>query len=75
MALDPISINKSLWVGYRIYIWFVLATFSWTGVRIIRVWLQVPPFSSKARQSSDLGYLKGWRVLARSAGRWAGLVL
>ena len=75
IGLDPISIDRSMWIGHKIYVWFTLAAFGWAGARIIRVWLRVLRFSPKTRQPPDPDNLKNWRVLARSAARWSGLVL
>jgi hypothetical protein len=75
LLADPIIIDRELWIGYKIYVWFIVLTFAWAGQRIFRVWLRVPPFSSKLKQPPDPGYLKSWQVLARSVVRLGGLVL
>lgn len=75
LSLDPIIIDREMWIGYKIYVCFLFAALAWAGFRIIRVWSPVPPFSSKARHPPDRDCVKSWRRLARSVARWTGLIL
>lgn len=74
-SIDPMTVYRQPWIGYRMYHLFLLATFTWVGIKILRVWVWVPPFSSRAKRPPDPGHLQDWRRLARSLARWAGLVL
>jgi hypothetical protein len=67
-------IDRQLWVGYKIYFWFLISTFAWVAVRVLRIWLRVPPFS-RSENRLDPNYQTGLRFLANSIQRWAGLVL
>jgi hypothetical protein len=75
LPVDPIFVDGEIWIGCKIYWWFLLATLGWATFKIFRVWLRVPPFSSKAKQASGPDRVRSWQRLARSVARWAGLVL
>lgn len=74
LITSPVSIDREFWVGYKIYIWFLLLTFVWTAYRMLRVWYRVPPFFVRLQQSKDTGYLKLLEYSTRSFARWSGLV-
>ena len=74
LITSPVSIDGEFWVGYKIYIWFLLLTFVWTAYRMLRVWYRVPPFFVRLQQSKDPGYLKLLEYSTRSFARWSGLV-
>ena len=74
LITSPVSIDREFWVGYKIYIWFLLLTFVWTAYRMLRVWYRVPPFFVRLQQSKDPGYLKLLEYSTRSFARWSGLV-
>lgn len=74
LITSPVSIDREFWVGYKIYIWFLLLTFVWTAYRMLRVWYRVPPFFVRLQQSKDTGYLKLLVYSTRSFARWSGLV-
>ena len=74
LITSPMSIDREFWVGYKIYIWFLLLTFVWTAYRMLRVWYRVPPFFVRLQQSKDTGYLKLLVYSTRSFARWSGLV-
>jgi hypothetical protein len=73
--MDPIAVDGKIWIGYQIYVWFLFLTLAWATLRILRVWIRVPPFSSKAKHVSDPDHVRTWQRLARSVARLAGLVL
>jgi hypothetical protein len=74
LITSPMSIDREFWIGYKIYIWFLLLTFVWTAYKMLRVWYRVPPFFVKSQQSMDPGYLKILERLISSFARWSGLV-
>jgi hypothetical protein len=74
LITSPVSIDREFWVGYKIYIWFLLLTFVWTAYMMLRVWYRVPPFFVRLQQSKDPGYLKLLEYSTRSFARWSGLV-
>ena len=74
LITSPVSIDREFWVGYKIYIWFLLLTFVWTAYRMLRVWYRVPPFFVRLQQSKDTGYLTLLEYSTRSFARWSGLV-
>jgi hypothetical protein len=74
LITSPVSIDREFWVGYKIYIWFLLLTFVWTAYRMLRVWYRVPPFFVRLQQSKDPGYLKLLEYSTRNFTRWSGLV-
>ena len=69
------SIDREFWIGYKIYVWFLLVTFVWMAYRMLRIWHRVPPFFVRSLQSKDPGYFKLLEHLASSFARWSGLVL
>jgi hypothetical protein len=74
LITSPMSIDREFWIGYKIYIWFLLATFVWTTYRMLKVWYRVPPFFVRSQQSKDPGYFKFLEDLTSSFARWSGLV-
>ena len=70
----PLVIDRQLWVGYRIYFLFLIGTFAWVTLRVLRIWLLVPPFS-RSQKRLDPAYQGGLRILANSIQRWVGVVL
>lgn len=72
---SPMSIDRELWIGYKIYIWFLLATVVWAARRMLRVWYRVPPFLVRPQQSREPGYLKLLELSTTSFARWTGLVV
>ena len=74
LAVDPLSIDRELWIGYRLYILFLLAAFAWAAVRFVKVWVRIPPFSRRLRQSSNPDDRRNWQRLVRSSSRWTGLI-
>ena len=73
LATAPIIVDRELWIGYKIYIWFLFATFAWATQRLLRVWFQVPPFVGKV--TSDPAYLSGLKRFATNIARWLGLIM
>lgn len=74
LITSPMSIDREFWIGYKIYIWFLLVTFTWTAYRMLRVWYRVPPFFVRLPQSKDPGYFKLLEQSTSSFARWSGLV-
>jgi hypothetical protein len=68
------SIDRELWIGYKIYVWFLIVTVVWTTYKMLTVWYRVPPFLVRLQQSKDPGYLRLLEHSTRSFARWSGLV-
>jgi hypothetical protein len=74
LITSPMSIDREFWVGYKIYVWFLLVTLVWAAYRMLRIWYRVPPFFVRLQQCKDPGYLKLLEHSISSFARCSGLV-
>jgi hypothetical protein len=75
LPLAPMTIDRELWIGYRIYFLFLIFTSLWTAIRILRIWFRVPPFMGSGHPEFDRIHLDTLERAGFSICRWIGLVL
>jgi hypothetical protein len=74
LKAGSIIIDRELWIGYKIYLSFLLLTGIWTVFTVLKAWYRVPPFRGNQILVDDPAYLKLLQGYAADVTRWLGLI-
>jgi hypothetical protein len=74
VTFDIRDLTPESWLGFKVYVLFLLVALIMTSVKLLRIWRTAPPFKL-SRQSNNIAYLKLLETSSGSISRWLGCSL